>query len=136
MRRDATPAERRLWQGLRRYQLEGWKFRRQMPLGQYIPDFYCAAAKVVVELNGISHIESPADDARDAWMQSQGILVLRFSNYEALSNAEGILLAIKEAAVARAAAQTRPPPPPNLLPRGEGESLSPSRAPSPRHLHV
>jgi very-short-patch-repair endonuclease len=136
MRHDPTPAERRLWQGLRRHQLEGLKFCRQMPLGRFIADFYCSAAKLVVELDGISHIDSTTDDGRDAWMQSQGILVLRFSNYVALSNPEGVLLAIREAAVARAAAQTRPPPPPGPLPQGEGESLSRFTVSKPHHAHV
>jgi len=132
MRRDPTPAEKRIWGGLRRHQLGGLKFRRQMPLGPYIADFYCAAAKLVVELDGISHIDSRTDDTRDAWMQSRGLLVLRFSNFEALSNAEGVLAAIGLAAAGRLVAETRSTPPPTPLPQGEGES----DGQHPRHAHV
>jgi very-short-patch-repair endonuclease len=114
MRRDATPAEKRLWQGLRSQQQAGIKFRRQHPIGPFIADFFCANAKLVVELDGISHIDSKTDDRRDAWMQERGIRVLRFSNYEALSNPEGVLLATQMACGS-------PPPP---LPQGEGEGLT------------
>jgi very-short-patch-repair endonuclease len=113
LRRTATPAERRLWQTLRKHQLGGLKFRRQMPLGPFIADFYCAPARLVVEIDGISHIDSPTDAARDAWMNEQGIRVFRVSNFDGLSNLEGVLLAIGAAVVAT--------PPPNPLPQGEGE---------------
>ena len=113
LRRTATPAERKLWQALRKHQLGGRKFRRQMPLGPFIADFYCPAARLVVELDGVSHIDSPTDALRDAWMMQQGIRVFRVSNFDVLSNLEGVLLAIAEAADAT--------PPPNPLPQGEGE---------------
>jgi very-short-patch-repair endonuclease len=122
MRREQTPAERRLWQGLRNHQLGDLKFRRQVPLGHFIADFYCPTAKLVVELDGVSHIDSQTDGARDAWMLSQGLRVLRFSNHEVLSNPEGVLLAMKQAALSAMPAQLQPPPPPNPLPQGEGES--------------
>ena len=80
LRRDATPAERRLWQGLRRHQVNGLKFRRQVPLGPYIADFYCASAKLVIEVDGISHINSDSDSIRDAWMGQRGIRVVRVAN--------------------------------------------------------
>jgi BirA family biotin operon repressor/biotin-[acetyl-CoA-carboxylase] ligase len=118
MRHDPTPAEKLLWQKLRNHQIGGVKFRRQMPLGPYIVDFCCLSARLVIELDGISHIDSAIDAARDAWMQTQGIRVLRFLNYDVFRNLEGILLAIKEAA--------RTTPPPNPLPQGEGEFLTPS----------
>ena len=151
LRRDQTPAEKRIWTGLRRQQLAGLKFRRQVPLGRYIADFYCAAAKLVIELDGISHIASVSDDTRDAWMRGQGITVLRFSNYEALSNPEGVLLAIGQVAMdligplknslspcgsglggGGTANLVEPslasPPPPSPLPQGEGESCMPPPA--------
>jgi very-short-patch-repair endonuclease len=113
MRRDPTPAERRLWQGLRKHQL-GMKCRRQVPLGPYIADFYCPSAKLVVEVDGVSHIESGVDTARDAWMARRGIRVARVPNGKVLRNLEGVLIAIAQLAAA--------PPPPNPLPQGEGES--------------
>jgi UDP-N-acetylmuramoylalanine-D-glutamate ligase len=118
MRRDPAPAERKLWQNLRNRQAGGFKFRRQMPLGPFIADFYCATAKLVVELDGISHIDSQTDALRDAWMQERGIRVVRFSNQEALSNVEGVCVAIEQI--------VRSTPPPNPLPQGEGESSLPS----------
>ena len=113
MRRDATPAERKLWRLLRDHQAGGMKFRRQVPLGRYIADFYCAAAKLVVELDSVSHIDPERDAVRDEWMMQHGYRTLRFSNYEVLSNAEGVAAAIVQA--------VRQPPPPDPLPQGEGE---------------
>ena len=113
MRRTATPAERKLWQGLRKHQLNGLKFRRQMPLGWYIADFYCAAARLVVEVDGVSHIELATEAIRDVWMEKQCIRILRFSNFEVLSNLEGVLIAIQQVACST--------PSPNPLPQGEGE---------------
>ena len=57
MRRDPTPAERKLWHKLRNHRLAGLKFRRQQPLGPFIADFCCPSAKLVVEVDGVSHIE-------------------------------------------------------------------------------
>ncbi len=118
MRRDPTPAERRLWLALRNRQLEGAKFRRQMPLGPFIADFYCSEARLVIELDGVSHTDSLTDDARDAWMRGQGIRVLRFANCDVLGNLEGVVMAIGEAV--RATPRT---PPPDPLPQGEGEQM-------------
>ena len=114
MRRDATSAERRLWHGLRNHRVSGLKFRRQVPLGPYIADFYCPSAKLVIEVDGVSHIDAPADAVRDDWMAKCGLRVMRFSNREVLGNLQGVLIAIAEIAAA--------PPPPNPLPQGEGES--------------
>jgi very-short-patch-repair endonuclease len=132
LRRDATPAERRLWQGLRRHQVGGLKFRRQVPLGPYIADFYCASARLVIEVDGISHIDPHTDAIRDAWMAQHGIRVVRVANRDVLANLEGTLIAIGEIAVK--------PPPPAPLPQGEGESASSSSSassyPAVIHLHV
>jgi very-short-patch-repair endonuclease len=71
-------------------------------------------------LDGVSHIDSPGDAIRDAWMSRHGIRVFRISNLEVLSNLEGMLIAI--GAIAHGPLPNRPrPPPPNPLPRGEGE---------------
>jgi UDP-N-acetylmuramoylalanine-D-glutamate ligase len=127
MRRDPTPAERKLWQALRKRQAAGLKFRRQMPLGPFIADFYCPAERLVVELDGISHIGSQTDAARHAWMQQRGIRAVRFTNQEVLTNVEGICLAIDNIA--------RETPPPSPLPQGEGEdppplTFTPANAPA------
>lgn len=82
LRRQATPAERTLWQYLARSQC-GAKFSRELQL--------------VVELDGFSHDLSPAKDAqRDAWMRGEGFTVLRFTNTDVSKNAEGVALAIRQ----------------------------------------
>jgi BirA family transcriptional regulator, biotin operon repressor / biotin---[acetyl-CoA-carboxylase] ligase len=113
LRQDSTPAERRLRQKLRNHLLSCLKFRRQVPLGPYIADFYCATAHLVIELDGISHIDAARDAVRDKWMGKHGIRVLRIPNREVLANLEFVLVAIEQAA--------RRPPPPGPLPQGEGE---------------
>ncbi len=96
MRRDATPAERKLWNGLRNSRLNVGKFRRQVPIGRYIADFYCTEAKLVIEVDGITHSE-PADDAtRTAWLNTQGIHVIRFWNNEIMENLDGVIWKVSE----------------------------------------
>lgn len=83
LRRNMTDAEKALWRVLRGKQLEGWRFRRQHPLGPYIVDFICLEKKLVVEVDGGHHGEDEhaAHDARrDEWIQSRGYQVLRFWN--------------------------------------------------------
>jgi very-short-patch-repair endonuclease len=65
---------------LRGRKLDGWKFRRQQPIGEYYVDFYCPAAKLVVEIDGPSHADERAayDDRRQAWLEAEGYKVIRF----------------------------------------------------------
>ncbi len=81
LRKNATPQENRLWYDfLRAYPL---RFSRQYVIGNYIVDFYCAKAKLVVELDGGQHFEDPGrqyDAARDEYLRSLGLQVLRISN--------------------------------------------------------
>src|SRR5262245_48108386 len=85
LRRTSTPAEQVLWSLLRGRRLSGAKFRRQQPLGPFIADFYCAAASLVVEADGSSHVpRSEHDAARDAFLRACGIRILRLSNREIL----------------------------------------------------
>ena len=82
LRANMTLEERRVWSHLRGRKLEGFKFRRQHPIGEYIVDFYCPAARLVIELDGYSHTfrnQVDYDEARDRWLKSQGCKVLRFS---------------------------------------------------------
>ncbi|HEY0419765.1 MAG TPA: endonuclease domain-containing protein, partial [Acetobacteraceae bacterium] len=72
MRREATPAERLLWQALRARQSEALKFRKQVPFGPYVADFYCAAAKLVIEVDGATHAKGEGDITRDAWFRQRG----------------------------------------------------------------
>ena len=87
-----------LWQALRRRQLAK-HFRRQHPAGPYILDFYCSRAKVAVEVDGAAHDFVPQalhDRRRDAWLNEQGIRVLRFAAAEILDDRsiEGVLIMI------------------------------------------
>jgi len=98
LRRHQTDAERRLWRRLRDRQLAGAKFRRQHPIGQYIVDFCCLEAKLVVELDGGQHAARRATDTeRTAFLEAQGYRVLRFWNNDVLSNLDGVLQRIAEA---------------------------------------
>lgn len=97
LRRASTDTERALWRLLRDRRLGGAKFRRQQPLGPYIVDFVCLAARLVVEADGGQHAGCASDAVRDAWLASQGFRVLRFWNNEVLRNAEGVLLTICDA---------------------------------------
>ncbi len=90
MRADATRAENVLWQALRNKQLEGLKFKRQVPLGGYIIDFVCFDAKLIVEVDGGQHAESKSDAERDAYFESQGFRTLRFWNDEVENNIDGV----------------------------------------------
>lgn len=94
LRRDLTPAERRMWHMLRSAQLEGLKFRRQHPVGPFIADFACLAIKLVVEIDGGQHNESISDAGRDAYMQAHGWNILRFWNNDVLKNTQGVLISI------------------------------------------
>ena len=100
LRTDATDAERALWALLRSRTLDGHKFRRQHSAGPYILDFYCAQARLTVEVDGSQHYtpDGAADAAaRTAYLESLGLRVLRFSNRDVLTNADGVLEAILHA---------------------------------------
>ena len=95
LRRDLTEAERRLWSRLRRRQLEGHYFRRQVPLGPYVADFACLDGKLVVEVDGGQHaVEADRDAVRDKWLESRGYRILRFWNNDVLRNTEAVLAEI------------------------------------------
>jgi very-short-patch-repair endonuclease len=87
-----TDAERKLWSMLRNNQL-GAKFRRQVPYDLYILDFYCARAKLVIEVDGAQHYTDEGrrrDKIRDADLRSDGLEVLRFTNAEVLTKIDGV----------------------------------------------
>ncbi len=94
LRQNATDAERLLWHLLRNRHLAGAKFRRQHPVGPYILDFYCAQARLAIELDGGQHSEA-AQQRRDARrtrvLEAQGVRVLRFWNNEVLAETEAVL---------------------------------------------
>jgi very-short-patch-repair endonuclease len=95
LRRNATEAEKRLWSRLRDRQLAGRKFRRQVPIGPYVVDFFCPDGELIVELDGGQHaIETERDDKRTRWLESEGYRVIRFWNNDVLGNTDGVLDAI------------------------------------------
>ncbi|AMJ57846.1 MULTISPECIES: endonuclease domain-containing protein [Stenotrophomonas] len=92
LRNTPTDAEDRLWQQLRRRQLAGFRFRRQMPLGGYIADFVCLEARLIVELDGGQHLEQRAyDQQRSEVLQRLGFRVLRYWNDEVLLRMPAVL---------------------------------------------
>lgn len=94
LRSNMTDAEQLLWSRLRRKQLLGVPFYRQKPLGRYIVDFYAPRANLVVEVDGAQHAEpehAAQDAARDAYLNSQGLHVLRFGNHQVLRNLDGVV---------------------------------------------
>ena len=95
LRRASTPAEKKLWFALLRHL--PWKFTRQKPLGNYIADFYCAAHRLVIEVDGDSHFSAASekhDRVRDAKLQQDGARVLRFTNEDVMQRFEGVCLEI------------------------------------------
>ena len=101
-RQMADQWERMMWQLLRNRQRCNQKFRREHPLGIYMADFYCAAAKLVVEVDGSSHLTEEAkqyDAARDQWMQEQGIRILRFTCAQVENETQAVMAKIDEALV-------------------------------------
>ncbi len=122
MRSEPTDAELRLWQVLRGKRLSGYKFKRQVPIDRYIADFVCFSHRLIVEADGSQHVDSEHDRMRDAYLQSQGFQLMRFMNYDILTNDEGVsamILAALDGFEVGAG-----PLSPTPLPRGERGSLS------------
>jgi very-short-patch-repair endonuclease len=91
LRKQSTDAERLFWSRVRGHRLNGYKFKRQHPIGCYIVDFVCIEVRLVVELDGGQHAKSNADKTRDAQLRNQGYRVLRFWNNDVLSNIDGVV---------------------------------------------
>ncbi|MFB3851561.1 MAG: endonuclease domain-containing protein [Acidobacteriota bacterium] len=99
LRKNMTIAERKLWSKLRSKSVKGTKFYRQKIIGNYIVDFYCHKAKMVIELDGGQHYfgeRRQKDSVRDRYLKAIGIKVLRFSDRDVLTNIEGVLQRIWE----------------------------------------
>jgi very-short-patch-repair endonuclease len=112
LRASMTDAEQALWFHLRAGRMDGFKFRRQHPVPPYVADFYCAAAKLVVELDGAQH-RADVDARRTRFFEAQGLHVLRFWDNAVLKNKAAVLEEILRTVESR----TRTPTP---LPEGEG----------------
>jgi very-short-patch-repair endonuclease len=94
MRRDMTEAEDKLWRQLRDRRLDRIKFRRQALLGNYIADFVCPEARLIVEVDGSQHADSAYDERRRADLQAMGFRVLRFWNDEVLHELDSVCTTI------------------------------------------
>ena len=95
LRRNQTDAERILWFRLRDRRLDGWKFRRQVPIDRFVADFVCAEGKLIVELDGGQHERDKERDAeRTDALEAMGYLVLRFWNNDVMRNIDGVLQTI------------------------------------------
>ena len=123
LRKNSTDVERILWFELRSHRLNGASFRRQVPIKNFIADFVCHAAKLVIELEGGQHFSDKgerADTARSAVIEALGFKVLRFSNHDVMTNRAGVLETIAAAVAERA--------PTLALPRKRGREHIPRAA--------
>ena len=109
-----SDAEWKLWQSLRRGQIDGYRFRRQHPIGSYVTDFVCLEKRLIIEVDGGQHADEEQiehDAKRTGWLETQGFHVLRYWTNDVTENLSGVLdmiwLALQELPIAR----DRPPPP-------------------------
>src|SRR5436853_5546075 len=100
LRANATNAESIVWRHLRALETEGTHFRRQVPIGPYVADFACMAARLIIEVDGSQHGDTAVkvrDDSRTRWLEREGYRVLRFWNNELTQNIRGVLETIHAA---------------------------------------
>jgi len=97
LRETTTGAENLLWRRLRRFPVSGSHFRRQVPIGPYVVDFACMAARLIIEVDGSQHGRddiSKRDERRTRWLEAEGYCVLRFWNNDLVTNMDSVLDAI------------------------------------------
>ena len=99
LRKNSTIYEKRVWNLLKNHQFHGLKFKRQQPIGEYIVDFVCKEAKIIIEVDGGQHnldenIER--DNIRTKYLESLGYKVIRFWNNEIFENIEGVVKKIEQ----------------------------------------
>ncbi|HEY0328534.1 MAG TPA: endonuclease domain-containing protein [Rhodopseudomonas sp.] len=122
LRRTNTAAEAILWRHLRRLDVKGSHFRRQVVIGPYVADFACLAQRLITEVDGSQHGEEEGlkrDEVRTRWLQSEGYRVIRFWNNDVMSKTDAVMDAIYNAIAVtppRSPLASDPPPP------GEGEA--------------
>ena len=96
LRKELTPAEKKLWAYLRGDKLNGVNFRRQHAIGNYLVDFVSIKKKLVIELDGSQHLEQEAYDIeRTRYLESQGYKVVRFWNNQVENDINGVFQAIE-----------------------------------------
>ena len=129
LRRTQTEAESRLWFLLRDRRIAHCKFRRQHPIGPYIADFACVAARLIVEADGGQHADSPIDARRTAWLRAAGWEVIRFWNNDPLQQPGAVVERIVQAlgAIGGQSPTRRAAPGDLSRSRGRGEGVAPPR---------
>jgi len=98
LRENMTDTERHLWTKIRRKQVKGYQFYRQKPIGDYIVDFFCPRAKLVIEVDGSQHFSDEMteyDRIRNEYLSSLGLRVLRFTNADVLAHIERVVESIE-----------------------------------------
>ena len=99
LRKNMTEAEKLLWSRLRRKQLKGSQCYRQRIIGDFIVDFYCPCARLVIKVDGGQHYTGKgvdSDGRRDRFIEERGLRILRFSNRDVFENLDGVLKTIYE----------------------------------------
>ena len=99
LRNEATKAEKIIWDRIRNKKINGKKFRRQVSIGPYIVDFYSPELKLIIEIDGDTHNTSDAkeyDEYRDSYMNSLGLNIVRYTNYEVFNNIDKLINEIKK----------------------------------------
>jgi len=94
LRKTLTPAEKKLWEHLKKRRMKGYKFRRQHPIFEFIADFYCHTIKLVVEVDGGIHNidrQKEYDIKRTAKLNKFGITAIRFTNKQVLNDLNSVL---------------------------------------------
>jgi very-short-patch-repair endonuclease len=124
LRENTTTAEDVLWRHLRRVEINGSHFRRQVPIGPYIADFACLKKRLVIEVDGSQHGDDEGlrrDEVRTRWLNSEGYRVIRFWNNDVIDKTDAVLETIHDIIAVT---------PPRLPPAGDRESeLRSSRPP-------
>ena len=121
LRKDMTNAEIKLWSKLRNKQVNGVHFYRQKNIGNYIVDFYCPRARLIIEVDGSQHFieeEKSADRIRDTYLSKLGFTVMRFNNNEVLTHIDGVVESIYNFLVQN-------PPRPPFIKGGSSAPLTP-----------
>jgi very-short-patch-repair endonuclease len=99
LRNHTTEVEKIIWKYLRRKQIDGYKFRRQHPIGKYIADFYCHEAKLVVEVDGKIHLtekQKEHDEKRTKYLEELGIKIVRVTNEKVIYRIDEVVGLIQQ----------------------------------------
>lgn len=94
LRQTSTPTEQILWKHLRGAQMNGYKFRRQYPIGPFVLDFYCAAIQLVIEIDGDVHAlrsQIKHDQNREQYLKDKGLTIFHVTTHEIIENLDGVL---------------------------------------------